>query len=153
MVRNDKQGLPLLGLLYWVTWDEVNSILFFLVWTERCTWLIVWISQHQVVSQLRDCVLHDEKWFTEVACPLPTLVLSTIKVLFQICGSHIGSGTVKSALVYVKWKSYPFCYGWSVPSRAIFLQLWEISNYRVYDDDDCEVLRLIVSKSYPIKYG
>ena len=57
------------------------------------------------MSQLRDCVLHDEKCHTEEACPLPTLVLNTLKSVSLIRGSHIGSGTVKSAPVYVEWNS------------------------------------------------
>ena len=50
-----------------------------LVWMERGTWSNYLISDHQLVNQLRDCALHDEKCYTEEAHPLPTLILSSVK--------------------------------------------------------------------------
>ena len=49
---------------------------------ERGTWLNIWISHHQLVNQLRDCALHDEKRYTEEAHPLPTLIHCSVKSAF-----------------------------------------------------------------------
>ena len=108
-----------------VRWSKILSPLLSVM--ERGIWLTTWISLRPSVSQLRNCVLHGDKGHTEEACLLPTLVLSTIKSASQICGSHIGSGTVKNYPIYVDWKSYTFYYGWFVPMREIFLPWGEKS--------------------------
>ena len=46
------------------------------------TWLNICISHHQLLNQLRYYVIHDEKYYTEEAHPLRTLILSSVKNAF-----------------------------------------------------------------------
>ena len=82
MMRNCKQGLLFrVTVLSEVRWSKIHY--FCLVWMERDTWLIFWISHHQIVNQLRDYALvHDDKCYTEEAHPLFTLILSSVKSAF-----------------------------------------------------------------------